>query len=160
MRAAAFLFLAACGGAAPVVTSTIALEQGLVASDIGAYRVSVIAPLDKKGAHLTHADGSPLTCADFLADQLPASTLVLYADGTFTLDPNDPASRTHDLKVPPGAGDWVLGEAFASADAYAKTVARACTNNVTVQPGKVTNVPLDFYPCVAGPVDNPRLTCQ
>lgn len=160
MRVAVFFFLIGCGGAAPSISSTVTLHEGLVASDIKSYRVSVIAPVDNKGARLTHADGSPLTCADFLDDQLPADTLVLYGDGTFTLDPADASTRTHDLKVPASADDWVLGEAFDSTASNARTVARACTNNVTVRTGKVTAVPLEFFPCVSGPVDNPGLTCQ
>ena len=160
MRWVLFFSLVGCGRESPQITSTITLHQGLRASDIKAYRVSVIAPVDKKGVHLTHSNGTALSCADFLDDQLPADTLVLYTDGTFMLDPNDASTRTHDLKVPPGAGDWVLGEAFASTASNAATVARACTNNVSIKSGQATAVPLDFYPCTAGPVDNPGLTCQ
>jgi hypothetical protein len=156
MRFAATLFLAACGHAS-TITSQITLHEGLVASDIASYRVSIISPTDKNGKRATHADGTPISCADFFDDTLPADTLTLYIDGTFTFDPNNASSRTHDLSVPPGNGDWALGEAF---DAQDTTIARACTNNVSVRSQQTTAVPLDFFPCTPGTVDNPRLTCQ
>ncbi len=161
MRSLVLLLIASCGHAGPSISSTITLKEGLQASDIKTYRLSVVAPIDAKGNHLTHTDGSPLSCADFLDDTLPTKTLSLYADQTFTLDPNNTASRSQNLtQIPVGKGYWVLGEAFGGTAQPAAAIARACTSDVDVSANQTTAAPIEFFPCAAGPVDNPGLVCQ
>lgn len=132
------LLLAACGGEATPLATTITMKNPVTASQVKAYRLSVLPKLDR--------DRREVTCERFFCGVL--TNVPLLAEGAFAFDATVVAN--HELgKIAPQKDLLIVAEAFDAVFAADGTnpgalVGQGCTFGVEVRAKSATEVLLEL----------------